>query len=237
MVGACRSSTEHAAPPANVDGSSSSTCHELDPNSQRVVDRAASSATWIEVTLALAIHDPGFDFSRFAETGAQTTALIEERKAQLAPLYEPIVARLTALEARDIETTWLTASLFATLHARDVRDVSCWPEIVSLAEDALACSETCTSPCATQPAESCGACPSLRGDRIDRTRGCRVADVPVACGVTSTRALLTCYVRESSGEVLTSGDPFLVERGTADLRPCTRAEGGEADPRTLPLCP
>jgi hypothetical protein len=40
-----------------------------------------------------------------------------------------------------------------------------------------------------------------------------------------------------TGEVFAERQPYLVEMGHTTLRKCTRAEGGDAAPDTLPACP
>lgn len=75
-----------------------------------------------------------FDFSTVS-TGKPREQLIEERKQQLEPYQTPILQRLAALGAEQVGTSWLINSVSASLAARNLPDVLCWPNVVKIEVD------------------------------------------------------------------------------------------------------
>jgi hypothetical protein len=229
-------SASKTVPPSPV--ASASCALPTEPNSLALVQDSNAQPPWVEVSVTVLLADPGFDFSRLQNASDDERAqLIAERMAQLAPGQDAIAAKLEAIGGQNIGRFWLSDSVSATVPAGRVAEVPCWPEVVAIEGDALACADTCTDFCLTSTLCT-GTCAHLPADRLDLARGCAERGLSLECGspLDSTNRL-TCYVRVATGEVFAVRQPWLVELGHTTLRKCTRAEGGDAAPDTLPACP
>lgn len=130
-----------------------------------------------------------FDFS-LDSTGKKREQLIEERKRQLEPYQAPILERLAGIGARNVSTTWITNSVSATLSARDVTGVLCWPNVVqaqvdagywTIAEPPWGAPQVGSAQC---PLEN-GACPAhcfeIKAAPVVDGVACSCTERPVAC--------------------------------------------------------
>jgi hypothetical protein len=197
---------------------------------------------WVELAVTIRLEDPPFDFSRANVRDERVReAVFEERKVQVAPIQAPVLERLAKIGAREVSALWLTTTVHGWVRARDVREVSCWPEVLGVSTtDGVVCTDDdCPSKCASKPAHACGeGCAAVLAERFDLARGCRLGEQPLAC-VDSYRILggrLACYVRPSTGDVFVTRYPYLSLLGVEDLALCSRAQGGEDDPSAMPIC-
>lgn len=216
-----------------------------EPNTVQVVQSALSQPPWVEMTVSIMLQDPGFDFSRFQGADDATRAqLIMERMDQLAPIQDDIEARLLTIGARQIVRFWLSASISAVVPTGYVPRIPCWPSVVAIDPDAVACAPeevvngVCLDPCLGKT--TCdGSCGVTSGDRLDIARQCFHKAEAVACTSAGSASAgeLTCYVRKDTGDILAVADAWLVDTGDTDVRKCTPSEGGSVSPVTWPACP
>lgn len=87
------------------------------------------------VPLIIDLVELEFDFSSVT-TGKKREVLVEERKQQLEPYQTPILERLRDIGATHVSSAWITNSVNATISARDVAGVLCWPHVVRAQVDA-----------------------------------------------------------------------------------------------------
>lgn len=90
-----------------------------------------------DVPLLIALVDVAFDFSRISgASDAERERVIAERVEQLEPYQDPIAVRLKALGAKDVSGSWLINSMAATLEAKYVPQILCWPNVLHIEVDA-----------------------------------------------------------------------------------------------------
>lgn len=235
----------------DVTGVAGATSSMVDPpcNPSATVLANSSSAYTLELARAA---DPDFALSiiiMLPDPGSIAGLTVEQRQAQLAPSQDPIEQLLVQHGATKIERFWLINAFSATLPAKYVLGVPCWPLVQAIESDlnyweVAARPWDLTSVGTSECPLTNGSCPThcdaISGQPYYPAQGCNGQTEVLACSIFERGGMIggNCAASTKAGKIYCDVLNFtLGEPSYLGWRDCTTDEQDGCAQNRGRLCP